>query len=35
MQKAKVQMAGRGKALASILEPLDRSSPIPSATKGM
>ena len=34
-QKAKVQQHGRGKALASILEPLGDSEAIPSATKGI
>lgn len=33
-QKAKVSVAGKGKALSSILEPLDTQS-TPSATKGM
>lgn len=34
MQKAKVQLAGHGKLLASILEPMDLVAALPSATKG-
>ena len=32
--KSKVQRAGHGKALASILEPMDLVEAVPSATKG-
>lgn len=32
-QKAKVQQAGQGKPLASILEPLESTEAVPSATK--
>ena len=34
LQKAKVQVAGQGKPLASILEPMQNVEAIPSATKG-